>query len=58
MNLLFKLLYLNSKLELSLGYHNPALNNPALFIMPYQDGKFFIWWKFVSIAVQMKTAIK
>ena len=33
MNLLFKLLYLNSKLELTLDYHNPALNNPALVIM-------------------------
>ena len=29
LNLLFKLLYLNSNLALTLGYFNPALNNPA-----------------------------
>ena len=29
LNLLFKLLYMNSKLALTLGYLNPALNNPA-----------------------------
>ena len=30
LNLLFKLSYLNSNFALTLGYFNPALNNPAL----------------------------
>ena len=30
LNLLFKLLYLNSNFELTLGYFNPALNNSDL----------------------------
>ena len=30
LNLLFKLSYLNSNFELTLGYLNPALNNSAL----------------------------
>ena len=30
LNSLFKLSYLNSNFALTLGYHNPALNNPAL----------------------------
>ena len=33
MNLLFKLSYLNSNFALTLGYINPALNNPAQFII-------------------------
>ena len=32
LNFLFKLSYLNSNFALTLGYLNPALNNPALLV--------------------------
>ena len=35
--MLFKLSYLNSNLALTLGYLNPALNNSALGVKPFQE---------------------
>ena len=51
LNLLFKLSYLNSYFALTLGYLNPALNNPALAPVPERSISANPGLKFCSIFV-------
>jgi len=44
LNLLYKLSYLNSNFALTLGYLNPALNNPALACNSFSEPHTFAFW--------------
>ena len=45
MNLLFKLSYLNSNFALTLGYFNPALNIPALYVsLRYKNIRYYYYY--------------
>ena len=44
LNLLFKLLYLNSNLALTLCYFNPALNNPAETVTILVEDELGVPW--------------
>ena len=55
--MLFKLLNLDSNLALTLGYFNPALNNPAQMIRPaWRGGKVAINNK-ITVGIPIKNYV-
>ena len=55
LNLLYKLSYLNSNFALTLGYLNPALNNPAqartVMLRPLTNYMFVVLFYLVKVLV-------